>query len=71
MEKLYKAADRKSKVKNQEVAGHDQFSFAHGALRQAPQNTPPANNLSRLAANLDEYFDNLAAAATTEKDGLD
>ena len=33
--------------------------------------TPPANNLSRLATNLDKYFDALSVAATTEKGVLE
>ena len=62
---LYKAADRKSKIKKQTVEDQDQFGAVHGALRQAPQNNPQANSPSRLAADLDKYFDALAAEATT------
>ena len=43
-----------------------QFGAVHGALSQAPQKNPPANDRSRLAFNLDEYFDALAAATKTE-----
>ena len=67
---LYKASDRKTKVKKQAVAGQDQIGAAHGALRKAPQ-VQRAIRLTRSAADLDEYFDALAASATTKKGVLE
>ena len=65
-EKLYKAADRKAKVKKQAVGGQDQSGAAHGALRQAPKiQEDQANDPTRSATDLNEYFDALAEAATT------
>ena len=64
--KLYRADDRKSKVKKQEVGGQYQFCATHGALRQSPQ-AQQANSPTRSAADLGGYVDSLDAAATTEK----
>ena len=67
---MYKAANRKAKVKKQDIAGQDQFGAAHVALRQAPQGAPQvqqANGPSRSAADLEKYFDALASATTTKK----
>ena len=63
------AAGRKAKFKKQTIGGQDQFSDAHGALRQAPQDQ--ANGLTRLSDDLDGYFYALAMAATTEKGVLE
>ena len=67
--KLYKAAERKAKVKKQAVGVQDQFGTAHGALRQAPEpdqeNQENGTNMS--ATDLNKYFDALAATATTYK----
>ena len=60
--KLYKTVDQKAKFKKQAVGGQDQFGATHGTLMQAPQ-AQQGNDPTRLAANLDEYFDTLAAAA--------
>ena len=36
-ENMYKAADRKAKVKKQSVGGQYQFGATHGGLRQTPK----------------------------------
>ena len=64
--KVYKSADSKAKLNKQSVAGQDQFSAAHDALRHAPQ-FQQANGLTRSAADLDEYFDALSVAVITDK----
>ena len=68
--KLYKADGQRTKVKKQSIGSQDQFGTAHGALRHAPQ-TQQVNGMTRLASDLDEYFDALSAAATTEKGVLE
>ena len=45
----------------------DQFGAAHGAGLLAPPDTPPPDQTEEL----DEYFDVLAAAASTEKEILE
>ena len=62
---LYKAVDRKANVKKQVVGGQDQFGAAHSTLRKVPE-PDQANGPTRLATDLDEYFDALTAATTTE-----
>ena len=60
--------------KKKVVAGQDQFGAAHGALTQAPQVAPQVqqtNGPTSSAADLDEHFDALAAAVTTEKGVLE
>ena len=52
------------------MAGQDQLRVVNGSLMQAPQDQE-ANGLSRSAADLDKYFDSLAAAATTKKEVLE
>ena len=65
-ENMYKAADRKAKVKKQSVGGQYQFGATHGALRQTPKiQEDQANCPTRSATDLDKYFDALAAASTT------
>ena len=72
MEKLYKTYDQKSKVKKQSVGGQDQFDDAHGTLRQAPKiQEDQTNGPTRLATDLNKYFNALSAAATTEKTVLE
>ena len=71
--KLYKAYDRKAKVKKQAVGGQDQFGAAHGALRQAlePEQKNQVNGPNRSVTDLKKYFDDLTAAATTENTVLE
>ena len=68
--KMYNVADRKAKVKKKSVGVQDRFGAAHGALTQAPQ-SQQANGPTMLEADLDEYFDNLSAASTTDKGVLE
>ena len=67
---MYKVGDWKAKFKKQAVGGQNQFDAAHGALRQASE-PYQANGPNRLATDFDEYFDALAAAATTENNVLE
>ena len=67
---MLKAADRKAKVKKQAVGGQDQFGAAHDTFRQAPE-PDKANGPTMSATDLDEYFDALAAAATTENNAME
>ena len=58
------------------MVGQDQFGAAHGTLRQAPKpdqknQSNQANGPNRLATNLNEYFDALAAVDTTYKTVLE
>ena len=71
--KLYKAVDLKAKVKKEAVRGQYQCGAAHGALKQVlePHQTNQANGTDRLVTDFNEYFDNLAVAATTEKTVLE
>ena len=67
---MYKASDRKAKVKKQAIGSQDQFGAAYGALRQASQ-AQQTNGQTRSEADLGEYFDALAEAATTKKGMLE
>ena len=69
---MYKAADRKAKVKKKTIGGQNQFGVAHGVLMQAPKiKEDQANVPTRLDTDFKEYFDALAADATTEKGVLE
>ena len=52
------------------MGGQDQFGDAHCALRQAPE-PDQANDLTRSATDLNEYFGALTVAATTENTVLE
>ena len=64
----YKTADMKERVRRLATGEN----AAHGALRQSgtpPTQTPQGTAIDDLVnkENLEDYFDNLAAAATTDK----
>ena len=64
---MCKVAEQKAKVKNQAIGGQDQFGASHGKLKQAPFSAQQANGPPRLDDDIDEYFNALSEAATTEK----
>ena len=71
---LYNADDWKEKFNKQAVGGQDQFDATHGAAYGAIRQVPPnqqSKGPTRSAADLEEYFDALAAAATTKKGVLE
>ena len=68
--KMHKKSVQKAKLKKQAVGGQGQFGAAYGTVRQAPQ-VQQANGPTRSEADLDKYFDSLAAAVTTKKEVLE
>ena len=64
---IYKATERKARVKKKSLGDQDQFGATHNALRQAPEpeQKNQATSPNRLVTDLDEYFGALAAAAST------
>jgi hypothetical protein len=68
--KMYKSAEAKAKVRHIATGGNDQFGAAHRAQERpntsrAPQGAPPSGKTQ--GEQLDEYFDALALAATTDQ----
>lgn len=62
---LYRAAEKKSKIKKKAAGGKDQFGSANAATTE---NLPPSDSEEPMGlASLEGYFDNLAAAAVNEK----
>ena len=69
---LYKEADHQAKISRIAAGGKDQFGTAHeaGSAGFAPPPAPSEAPPDTPTETLDEYFDALAAAATTEKSVL-
>ena len=68
--KTYKSAKSKAKVGHIATGGKDQFGATHRAQERptipgAPPRSPPFGNTQ--GEQLDEYFDALALAATTDQ----
>ena len=68
----YKEADHQAKISLIAAGGKDQFGAAHeaGSAGYAPPPAPPWGPPDTPTKTLDEYFDALAAAVTTEKSVL-
>ena len=70
---MFKDAENKEKIRMQATGGKDQFGAAHRAAEDeavpvAPPSAPPFGNTQ--GDSLDEYFDALAAAASTDQNVL-
>ena len=69
----YKQAHAKVRVKAQATEGRTKFGAAHSAALQEASHLPLDNQLEEDSSDvktLEEYFNNLAAAATNKKDVL-
>ena len=69
--KMYKSAESKAKVRHIATGGKDQFGAAHRAQERpppAPSGAPPSGKTQ--GEQLDEYFDALVMAATTDQSVL-
>ena len=70
---MFKDAENKEKIRMQATGGKDQFGAAHRAAEdEAVPVAPPSAPLSGKTQgdSLDEYFDALAAAASTDQNVL-
>jgi hypothetical protein len=71
--KMFKEAEKKEKICKQATGGKDQFGAAHHVAGDdlvpgAPPGAPPMGKTQ--GESLDEYFDALAAAASTDQNVL-
>ena len=63
----FKSAETKANMSRDALGTQDQFGAAHGSGLLAPPDAPPPAQTEAL----DEYFDALAAATSTEKEILE